>query len=299
MSQSNSNIYELKNITDLCSNNGLNSPEFRLTEIKSSMRFWWRALNYYTSFSDMKEEEEKIFGNSDIYKSPITFRIKNNQLKNEYSNHTIGYGNNKKFSINCFKSGGNVEFKMSLYRRKISEKKYINKDLDFYDNLLKASLILGGIGKRSRRGCGVFRLEGENIEHNLKDKIEEYMTNLNVAQYYNFSNEDKYFQIYRKNKYKNEELEYPYAEEILICKETINEITFYNKIKQAIDETRNEKLEYKEYKCKKLACPIYVTCYGDINKLYPIIIKLHNTNPHKTYEDYYDKFKEVILCHKK
>lgn len=295
MSQLNSNIYKLKNITDLCSNNGLNNPEFRLTEIKSSMRFWWRTLNFYCNCNDMKEEEEKIFGNSDSYKSPIIFRVKNKNFIYIKKGHAVG----NKRNIDCFKAGGNVEFKINLYKRKINEREYINKGLDFYDNLLKISLILGGIGKRSRRGCGTFRVEEENIEHNLKDKIQEYMTNLNVTQYYDFYNEDKHFQICRKDKYKNNEFKYPYIEEVFICKEAISEIAFYNKIKRAIDDTRNEKLEYKEYNCKKLASPIYVTCYGDINKLYPIIIRLHNTNPHKTYENYYDKFKEVILCHKK
>ena len=283
-------MYRLKNVTDLCSNDGLNKIEFRLTEIKSSMRFWWRALNFYENCSHMKEDEDKIFGNSDKYKSPIILKLKKKNFNFVRKRHTVG--NN--LSIDCFKSGGSVEFKLSLYKRKINEKEYTNKHFEFYDNLLKISLILGGVGKRSRRGCGVFKLEESNVHDNLKIKIKNYMEKLNLSVYYDFSKEeDKYFKIHRRKKYKEESDEYPYVEEILISKNFVSEKTFYNKITKAIYDTKKEKFEYK--KVNKLACPVYVTCYGEENKLYPIIVKIHNTNAHDTYPDYYDKFKEVIL----
>ncbi|WP_434302011.1 type III-B CRISPR module RAMP protein Cmr1 [Clostridium botulinum] len=296
MVEGNSKIYRLKNITDLCSNNGLKKPEFRLTEIKSLMRFWWRALNFYTNASTMKKEEENIFGNSDTYKSPIIFKTEYNGFKYDDGSHEVRKNNKP---INCFKSGKIVEVKLNVYKRKINQKEYINKELYFYDNLLKISLILGGVGNRSRRGCGVFKLEENNKEYNLIKQIKNYMENLNISKHYEFCEEDdKYFKIFRKEEYKNKGFEYPYVEEILIGKKTINEEEFYFRIRYGIYATRNEKLQYKEYTYKKLACPIYVTCYGDSNELYPIIIKLHNTNPHETYDNYYKKFKEVILCSK-
>ncbi|WP_061995678.1 type III-B CRISPR module RAMP protein Cmr1 [Clostridium sp. ATCC 25772] len=296
MSEGNSKIYKLKNITDLCSNNGLNKPEFRLTEIKSLMRFWWRALNFYTNASTMRKEEENIFGNSDTHNSPIIFKTESNGFKYNDGIHEVRKNNKP---INCFKSGKIVEVKLSVYKRKISQKEYINKELYFYDNLLKISLILGGIGKRSRRGCGVFMLEENDKECNLKNQIKSYMENLNVNKYYEFSKENnKYLEIVRKDEYRNKEFRYPYIEEIIISKEAVSEEYFYIKIKESIDATRNEKFQYKDYKCGKLACPVYVTCYGDPNELYPIIVKLYNTNPHETYDNYYKKFKEVILCSK-
>lgn len=284
MTQLNSMVYELKNITDLCANNGLEEPEFRLTEVKSLMRFWWRALNFYTDTCYMKQEEEKIFGNSDNYKSPIIFKIKYNKFKYDCGKHKVGRNN----EISCFKSGKHLKFQLSLYKRKISKNECSNKKFDFYDSLLKISLILGGVGKRSRRGCGVFRIEEDNIDYNLKNEVEQHMKKLNVRQYYDFCEENKYFQICRKDKYKKSK--YPYVEEILISKEKIREIEFYSKIRNAIDNARNKKLQYNS---RRLACPVYVTCYGDINTLNPIIIKLHNTNFHKTYKDYYKEFKET------
>lgn len=295
MTKLNSKIYKLKNITDLCSNNGLKNLEFRLTEIKSLMRFWWRALNFYNKCDDMREEENKIFGNSETHKSPIIFKIKNEDFTKAKEGHVVG----KNLSIGCFESGGNIKIQLNLCKRQINQKEYTNKELYFYDSLLKLSLILGGVGNRSRRGCGVFRFEEDNKEYNLRNQIKNHMENLNISKYYEFLKEnDKYFKIFRKEEYKNKGFEYPYVEEILIGKEAINEEEFYFRIRYAIYATRNEKFQYKEYKCKKLACPIYVTCYGDSNELYPIIVKLHNTNPHETYDNYYKKFKEVILCSK-
>ncbi|GAA0126562.1 hypothetical protein UT300019_24650 [Clostridium sp. CTA-19] len=295
MTEGNSKIYKLKNITDLCSNNGVQKLELRLTEIKSLMRFWWRGLNFYDKCSDMKQEEEEIFGNSDVCKSPIIFKIKNQYFKKASKGHIV----NNSLSIDCLQSGGSAEIQLSLLKRHLNKKQYTNKVFNFYDILLKLSLILGGVGNRSRRGCGAFKFEEDNKEYNLRNQIRNYMENLNISKYYEFFKEnDKYFKIFRKEEYKNKGFQYPYVEEILIGKETINEEKFYFRIRDAIYATRNEKFQYKDYKCGKLACPVYVTCYGDPNELYPIIVKLYNTNPHETYDNYYKKFKEVILCSK-
>lgn len=117
--------YLIRNVTDLCSCNGVCKPEFRLTEIKASMRFWWRALNYYDNCKEMKNEEDRIFGNADKIKSPIAMRILNN--KNEFSGvfkeHKVGwnYRNKEASNVKCFCSDKKVNIEISVHKRKINK----------------------------------------------------------------------------------------------------------------------------------------------------------------------------------
>lgn len=298
-----SKTYILKNVTDLCSDNGMKKPEFRLTEIKASMRFWWRALNYYKNKEEMKINEDKIFGNADKIKSPITLRLLNNI--NEFTGgavakkgHIVKISKERISCIKRFEPGKQVDIELSLYKRRIDKLIYTDKKLDYYSNLLEISLILGGIGKRSRRGCGVFYLiENENGGFNYKalyENIKNNMKNLNVDQYYssNDDEEKQYLTIIRWDNYKG--LDYPYIEEINLSKKTIDVSEFYQKIKQAIDRCRNENVFYKYGDNYRLACPTYVTCYGCNDNLYPIIVKLHNTSGYSD-KKYYSIFKEVLL----
>lgn len=117
--------------------------------------------------------------------------------------------------------------------------------MDYYDNLLKIVLILSGIGKRSRRGCGSFYLiERDKQIFNsevIYKNIQENMKNLNVKDYYKFNSnqDDKYMTIIRDSNYNS--LDYPYVEEINLSKNSISEKNFYEKIKNAIDNCRNKK----------------------------------------------------------
>lgn len=305
--------YTLTNITDLCSCNGVNEPEFRLTEIKSSMRFWFRALWRFKSYdeskkideiSEMKEVEEELFGNT-AHKSPITFRIVSNDFTNiEYGfgKHLVGYNKDKKrpSNISCFLSKNEFIFNIYVFKRMIDENKKIDTDklIELYDSLLKLSLILGGIGKRSRRGCGVFKINDVIVEksEDIVRYIVDFMKCLGIKESFEVENNNENYKYFRIKRRDAVTFEYPYVEEILICKECISEEDFYTKIKTAIDNTRKDNLGYNTR--GRLACPIYVTCYGDINKLYPIIVKLHNTNISKNYDKYYAMFKEAILCQK-
>lgn len=300
--------YTLTNITNLCSCNGVDKPEFRLTEIKSSMTFWLRALwsfksnNKSQEIGKMKEIEEELFGNTD-YKSPITFRIVSNDFTNDikkFQEHLVGDYKNKSSNVKYFTSGRQCKFNIYVFKRMIDENKktYTDKPIEFYDSLLKLSLILGGIGKRSRRGCGVFKTNDVNVEkaEDIVEYIYKVMDRLGVKDSFKAEDNNQYPQYFEIKRSDKVNFEYPYVEEILISKKCISEEDFYTKIKTAIDNTRKDNLGYNTR--GRLACPIYVTCYGDINKLYPIIVKLHNTNISKNYDKYYAMFKEAILCQK-
>ncbi len=310
--KNNFKTYGLKNITHLCSS-GANTKkvEFRITELKSAMRFWWRAISFYEKPNDMKKDEDKIFGNSDKFKSPIIFILEQNDFYNDIVNYIVGCRKadkeGKKFKYNEIKAfipGKKIKLKLKIVNRKISDNEYTNKTIEFYDKLLKISLILGGIGKRSRRGCGALQIETEDekrhnnvTENKIYEQIEICMNELNVSEFYDFNSEinNNYIKIVRKSEYVESSCKYPYVEEILISKKSVYGNDFYKKVKNAIDITRKERLYYKNYNVDRLACPVYVTCYGEEDKLYPIIVKLHNSNGDKTYPKYYERFKKEIL----
>ncbi|WP_333858976.1 type III-B CRISPR module RAMP protein Cmr1 [Clostridium sp.] len=297
----------MKSITDLCSSgSNRKNIEFRLTEVKASMRFWWRALNYYDAAHDLWTDERKIFGDGDSIKSPIEFRLLNKDKESNecHGEHIVGWDYRKNISrpIKCILSGKEIDFQMSLYKRRISKENFTDKSISFYDSLLKLSFILGGIGKRSRRGCGVFYIKNKHVVDNnftpatIYNYVIKLIGNLKVSNYYNFT--DKSLLISRKKF--NTNLEYPYVEEIIISSRVTSENDFYvNKIKKAIDECKKNNITYKASD-GRFACPVYVTCYGsNKDRIIPIIVKLHNTSRKsgKNYDDieYYNKFKEMIL----
>lgn len=309
--------YFLRSITDLCSS-GSNKKyiEFRLTEVKASMRFWWRAFNYYDNPQKLWNDERKIFGDGDNIKSPIEFRLLqgNWKFKEGQDSHVVSkyYDNKmdkngekikKQRTIPCTSSGKEIAFKMSLYERRFSKENFTDKNINFYDSLLKLSFILGGIGKRSRRGCGAFYISDKHSSShgatsgNIYSDIKRLMENIGIDSYYDFSNNNSL--LISRKKF-NPNLEYPYLEEINISNAVISENNFYeNKIKRAIDECEKNNITYKASD-GRFACPVYVTCYGsNKDRIIPIIVRLHNTSRKsgENYDDtdYYNKFKEMIL----
>ena len=230
-----------------------------------------------------------IFGNSEDFKSPIIFKlISLDYVYDKKMEHTIGKGR----KIPCIHPEIFAEIKLDIVKRKFGDKIYPEKSLDFYRDLLNISLILGGVGMRSRRACGCFLFDDYDVS-NIDERIKILMKNLDFEKYYYFAeNDNNSFLIKRKDDLR---FKYPYIEEICVGKNIVNEKDLYIKIKNAIDKTSESKLEYKATNSGKLACPVYVTCYGKKDELYPIIVKLYNTKYHKKDKAYYDKFKEEIL----
>lgn len=149
------------------------TPEIRAQSIKGALRFWWRAMQGDSNTIDLYKREAAIFGapNEDIGKSKIHIRVKNNGFSGSKLEHFLPDRN---------KSGRSLEgIKYLLYSvHSMRSKKGIPPEQEFtlimngptqdVDSLIKAIWafsIFGGIGSRSRRGGGNFR-----ILHNTNDK---------------------------------------------------------------------------------------------------------------------------------
>ncbi|MBW1924971.1 MAG: type III-B CRISPR module RAMP protein Cmr1 [Deltaproteobacteria bacterium] len=129
--------------------------ELRAPSIKGAMRFWWRALHPHLSLRALKEKEAEIFGDAGEKsgKSKIRIRISKDLLYDGKSKKNPIPHRNVTFGFPCFNPG------------QIFSIKIFGTDKVF--DMFQIVSILGGLGKRSRRGFGSFmvtKIDGTDIK---------------------------------------------------------------------------------------------------------------------------------------
>lgn len=125
------------------------TPELRPASIKGALRFWWRAMNGHLEWKKMLELEGKIFGNTQ-QRSSLILRIEKD-LKDISRASLLPHKGGS--SMPCFpKSDENFIVKLSL--NKIEN----GFTIESLKALFILTSILGGLGKRSRRGFGSFKI---------------------------------------------------------------------------------------------------------------------------------------------
>ncbi|WP_164490311.1 type III-B CRISPR module RAMP protein Cmr1 [Runella sp. SP2] len=133
-------------------------PELRPASIKGALRFWWRAMNGHLEWKKMLELEGKIFGNTQ-QRSSLIIRIEKD-LKDISKAPLLPH---KGGSLTpCFpKSDESFIVKFSLTK--------IENDftLESIKALFILTSILGGLGKRSRRGFGSFKITKINTNNTI------------------------------------------------------------------------------------------------------------------------------------
>lgn len=150
------------------------TPELRAPSIKGAMRFWWRAVNGHLSTADLREQELKIFGgvlNGVARRSSILIKViesPRHMAKIELLPHKEQ--DKHRSSRDCFPS--EEEFRIEI---RVEANDYM--DVTQVEALFKVVSLLGGLGKRSRRGFGSFQITQINntiyqTPENV-DKIEE------------------------------------------------------------------------------------------------------------------------------
>lgn len=129
--------YVLTPLTEICSHGkDQGQPEFRYTELKQCMVFWWRAL--VKNVDKMKENEADLFGDTNK-SSPI-------KLAPAYSEKAE---DDKK----------SIRFNM----------KYLCSEEKTYCALLQVISFLGSMGKGCRKGQGAFYIHESNINTEQQD----------------------------------------------------------------------------------------------------------------------------------
>lgn len=261
------------------------TPELRAPSIKGMMRYWWRAINSDLSIDDLRKKESEIFGNSDESVGRSKFSIRISHHPDKHFNYKPMPHKDKPF-LNAF----SVSQKFSL--KFLTQSK--DNTLEIIKNIFILSSILGGLGKRSRRGFGSYQISKINgVEYN---KI------INLKNIYEILEDlkPKLF-ILEKNKIilnKVSKVSFPYIKEI----ELGNNKSFNNHdqiLKHIGESTHNNDKDSLGFASgnERLSSPIYVSILRENNSFIPIITTLNTESKKKliNIQDEQNKFKREIL----
>jgi len=162
--------------------------ELRAPSLKGAIRFWWRAANHSLSIKNLRKKEAEIFGGTgeDEGKSKIAIKVKTNGLQvqkslwEEVPFIEITSKKGKKYKIPTeyksipylFYSTMMLVEKSCIKTRERFEITFSSHEVVALQHTLSAFWLLsvfGGIGSRSRRGAGSFRIT--NIKQNENELI--------------------------------------------------------------------------------------------------------------------------------
>ena len=151
----NTKVIKMKTITPMCSHGAEKEAELRLTEVKHAMRFWWRTINYYSDCDKLKQKERALFGGL-TNKSPLLLKP---ELDKELHNVEITIKVRKLPKIKAIESQ-TIKFGMMS-----------DKHIDQYINMLELTSYLGGIGQRSRKGYGAFKILNQKTKITNRNEL--------------------------------------------------------------------------------------------------------------------------------
>jgi len=164
-------IFECKTITPMFMYGADGkTPELRPASIKGVMRFWWRAICGNNNIEKLKDYESDILGSTDK-RSKINIRVKYQPIENHADKNKINivkiedipnmaylfypfYLDNAEKEKKCFI---NLEFKVIL-------SSYDEKALKEASYSFILLSLFGGLGSRSRRGGGNFKINNISEE---------------------------------------------------------------------------------------------------------------------------------------
>ncbi len=256
--------------------------ELRVPSIKGVLRFWWRALNAHLSLDNLREQEAEIFGDAgDRYgKSKVQIKISNTIIYNGKNKENPVPHKKVNFAFPCFAPG--EKFSLKIYGNK--------KVFDLFELLS----ILGGLGKRSRRGFGSFtinKINGE--EYRPVSSTEGILTLLQ-----NISNNKFKIDNGKIIRTDNDHADYAFIKNIEIGGVPFKSYkTILEKIGQSSHDNNSDFTGYAKGQ-ERFSSPIYVSVIKLENNYKTIITTLNtsfkrNSQNHGT--DKSDKFKKDIL----
>ncbi len=238
------------------------TPELRSPSIKGMMRFWWRALHGHLAIEDLKEEEAKVFGASDerIGRSKFKIQMLGKSLDiGEYSPvpHT------DKFKFKGISPNQKILIILSSQ---------FDRNIDEYSDILKISFLLGGVGKRARRGFGSIKILNVNGQpYNTDFNLENILKLINNIVPNKYALDRNKIVLKEKN-----DREYPFLREILLGNEYPSWKELVETVGQASHDCKDNSLGFV-MRNKRLASPIYVSVLKISEKEYRPILSTLNT----------------------
>jgi len=255
--------------------------ELRAPSIKGALRFWWRAIHPNLSIIELKKQESRIFGDAGEESGKSKIQVKINNSLDYYQKNKENPVPHKqaKFSFPCFVAG--EKFSLSIYG-----------DKQIFD-LFKFFLVVGGIGKRSRRGFGsllINKIDGkEYSQPSSMEKIFALLQNIS-GNSFNFDNA----QIKRIDK---PIANYGYIKTIEVGKTSSNSMSILKKIGQSSHDNNSDYTGYAKGR-ERFASPVYVSVIKNSDGFKSIITTLNNSfkDPKKNHgKDTSIEFKQDIL----
>ena len=246
--------------------NGYDQTELRPSSFKGSIRYWFRAAIAEESIQKLHNKEKNIFGSTDKV-STFSIRIKNlNEINNNSKNITrlcpLPHKKEKSnFKLPAFKK--DIAFDVLLTQK--------DKNLDLLRDIFILSLLLGGIGQRSRRGFG--SIQDTNVTFNNKGDFLKKVSNILKkisSKECKIKNNELIFATSKK-------YDYPVIKKVIIGKSFDRE-KILNMIGNA---THNHNDRAIGNGVPRMASPVYITIKKIGQDFYPIITKLEAVYPKK------------------
>ena len=155
------------------------TPELRPPSIKGALRFWWRALNanlvQKENYTKLKQQESELFGGTDSGgRSKVIISVDNQTTKTTTAHPTPH--KERPFPKPAFAVGSKFEMTVNVIENRVMTAEQVK-------NLFIIVSLLGGIGNRSRRGFGSFKITEINDvkfeQPNDEDSIERLINTIN------------------------------------------------------------------------------------------------------------------------
>ena len=256
------------------------TPELRAPSFKGCMRYWWRAAVAETDIKKLHHKEAELFGSSaeGAGRSPLTIRIVGAEKEGlENGKHTQEYAllpHKDKAKLFGLRPG--QEFELHLRA---------SDNLGLYSDVLELALLLGGVGKRSRRGFGSMVKTDWSFSDrsSLMDYIYKKLQAITGDSGFEIREDGKRERIIvRKEDASTRGNGYPWIREIFIGKMDDSWQALVKRIGQATHDHSNPSLGSAN---PRMASPVYVSAIKLGSGYAPVVTTLNPKYP-KDYKQY-------------
>ena len=271
------------------------TPELRAPSIKGVLRFWWRALNGHLSLEELKRRETEIFGGTDpARRSRVVVRVEKPLTETEAA-VMLPHKERTRRPPAAFRP--NQEFVVSFFMpSKIIDSK-TGEDIFSIERMKTLFLlvsVLGGLGKRVRRGFGSFKVTKIGSEENSPprtiNQVYELLKILSPS-FYVLNDTVIVFT------YNGKTTPYPFIKEIEIGLESDN---LLRKIGRAThDYKAKDKYKYEAslgHAFKgRFASPVFVSVLDEKTPIITSLNTVPDKNEHQVSRILQEDFKKAIL----
>lgn len=252
-------------------------PELRAPSIKGAMRYWWRAMHANLPMAEMRKRESALFGGADPgNRSKVLIRIPDaRERRSVVSALLVPHKGTRKEAI---EPGEQFTVQLTwLATQPLYEHSKL-APLEQLERHFILTCLLGGFGKRVRRGMGsagitsIQRGESAAAAYQMPvtlKSIYELLSSL-VPKYFELGDNFIFSRFAKTDRY-------PYIKEIHLGRPD-NEVLLHisNVTHRLKGQNRNAYEASLGHAYKgRFASPVYVSTVESNNELYPIITRLY------------------------